>query len=265
MDLPLLTILLLGVIGLFAGVLGGALGAGGSVIMIPAMAFLVGKEHGGSQHLYQAAAMVVNIAVAIPAAMKHRSKGRLRMDVIRWMLPVALAAIVIGVAASNQFRGADLRRIFAVFLAVMLVGEGVALVGDVRGRHEEEKRNERVTPARAGLVGSVMGLCAGLLGIGGGAIAAPLARRVMGLALVEAIAASSVVMVATSTVGAALKVGTLGAHDIVWWRAFVLAGVLAPGGVIGARLGAGLAHAAPRWALRALLVLVLGVTVWGMW
>ncbi|MGD9691865.1 MAG: sulfite exporter TauE/SafE family protein [Phycisphaerales bacterium] len=265
MDLPLLTILLLGVIGLFAGALGGALGAGGSVIMIPAMAILVGKEHGGSQHLYQAGAMVVNIAVAVPAALKHRAKGRLRMDVVRWMMPVALVAIVVGVLVSNQFRGADLRRIFGVFLAVMMVSEGIALVGDVRGRHEEEKRNERVTPARAGLVGSVMGLSAGLLGIGGGALAVPVARRVMGIALVEAIAASSLVMVATSSVGAALKVGTLGEHGIVWWRAFVLAAILAPGGVVGARLGAGLAHAAPRWALRALLVVVLGVTVWGMW
>lgn len=265
MDLPLLTILLLAVTGLFAGALGGALGLGGSVIMIPVMALLIGKEHGGSQHLYQGAAMVVNIAVAIPAALKHRAKGRVRGDVVRWMLPAALLGIVLGVLSSNLFESGDLRRVFAAFLAVLTVIEGYALVGDVRGRHERERGLLRVTGARGGLVGCVMGIAGGMLGIGGGAIAVPLARRVMGLALVEAIAASSVVMVATSMVGSALKVGTLGGHGVEWWRALVLAAVLAPGGVIGARYGAELTHLAPRWALRAVLVVVLVVTAWGMW
>lgn len=265
MDLTVSTLSLLALTGALAGALGGALGLGGSVIMIPAMALLVGRAQEGSQHLYQAAAMVVNIAVAVPAALKHRAKGRVRGDVVRWMLPVAVGAIALGVWGSNLFASEDLRRVFALFLATLTLAEAVALVGDLRGRHAEEQGRERVTPARCGFVGGVMGLSAGLLGIGGGAIAVPLARRVTGVSLVEAIAASSVAMVATSSVGAALKVGTLAQHNVEWWRALALAGVLAPGGMIGARFGAALAHAAPTWALRAVLLVALGVTTWGMW
>jgi len=64
----------LALIGLAAGALGGLLGIGGSIIMIPALAIFLGDD----QHLYQAAAMVVNIAVALPAAIRHKRAGALR-------------------------------------------------------------------------------------------------------------------------------------------------------------------------------------------
>ena len=94
-------------IGMVAGTLGGLLGVGGSVVMIPALALLFGT--GKNQHLYQAAAMTANIAVALPAAARHRKAGALRPQVLRWMLPIALISIVLGVLASNLpvFKGGE--------------------------------------------------------------------------------------------------------------------------------------------------------------
>ena len=66
-------------IGLMAGTLGGLLGVGGSVIMIPALTAIFGPE----QHLYQAAAMAVNVGVAVPAAWRHHGAGAARRDVLR--------------------------------------------------------------------------------------------------------------------------------------------------------------------------------------
>ena len=68
----------IGLIGLVAGVLGGMLGVGGSVIIIPGMTIVLGYD----QHLYQAAAMVANVAVSIPATMRHYKAGAVMAPVL---------------------------------------------------------------------------------------------------------------------------------------------------------------------------------------
>ncbi|MCH9003289.1 MAG: TSUP family transporter, partial [Planctomycetes bacterium] len=62
-------------IGLFTGVVGGLLGVGGSIVMIPAMTEVIGPD----QHLYQAAAMIVNFFVVVPAVYQHRKAGAIDM------------------------------------------------------------------------------------------------------------------------------------------------------------------------------------------
>ena len=61
MNLEVLDVALLLLIGLFTGVMGGMVGLGGSVIAIPAMALLFQGRPFASQHLFQAAAMAVNV------------------------------------------------------------------------------------------------------------------------------------------------------------------------------------------------------------
>ena len=67
--------LLLIALGLVAGGSGGLLGIGGSLVMIPGMILLFGAEgrQAGQdpQHLYQAAAMIVNFFVVLPAVVRH--------------------------------------------------------------------------------------------------------------------------------------------------------------------------------------------------
>ncbi len=104
-------------VGLAAGLLGGLLGIGGSVIMIPALALIFHKIDAQSQHLYQAAAMTANVAVAAPAAIEHLKRGALHKQLFAWVLGlVTLIAIVLGVIVSDQLDGLVLRRIFAAFL-----------------------------------------------------------------------------------------------------------------------------------------------------
>lgn len=50
-------------VGLLAGVLGGLLGIGGSIILIPGMALAFGSANPESQHLFQASAMMVNVEI----------------------------------------------------------------------------------------------------------------------------------------------------------------------------------------------------------
>lgn len=247
--------------GLAAGVLGGLLGIGGSVIMIPALALLVRDPNSESQHLYQAAAMAVNVAVSFPAALRHRRNGNVRSDVFRLLLPSAACAIVLGVLCSNLIPGLMLRRIFAAFLAYNALVELLAIA-----RHTPDNPEEgaRVTPVRIIIPGAVMGLAAGLLGIGGGVIAIPLLKRVARLPLRQCIGASSAVMCLTAIAGGAIKIGTLGQHGYAPSRAVILAALLAPTAVVGGLIGAGLTQRLPLGAIRIAMIVLLAYSAWQM-
>src|SRR5262245_45589690 len=108
----------LAAIGLVAGWVGGLMGVGGSLVMIPGLTLLLGSER---QHLYQAAAMIVNVAVVGPAALKHLRAGVTLPAILTWTMPAATLAAVIGVAASNlgvfEGRGQGyLQYLFGAFL-----------------------------------------------------------------------------------------------------------------------------------------------------
>ncbi len=247
MDISTLDIAILIVIGLGAGVLGGMLGIGGSVIMIPGMAILFANRPFDSQHLYQAAAMIVNVAVAIPASLRHHRAGTIRRDIFMRMLWPTLIAIVAGVLLSNLLDTGVLRLLFALFLLYIVADNAFKLVRKTADHAEDEMRP---TPLRVGASGGIMGLVAGLLGVGGGAIAVPLLQLLAKVPLRHAIGVSSGVMVITAAVGAAFKVATVPQHDIPISRPLLLAACLIPTAFIGGRLGAALTHRVPLFWVR---------------
>ena len=263
---------MIALIGLIAGTLGGLLGVGGSVITIPGMAILFGT--GENQHLYQAAAMTANLAVAIPAARRHKQAGALRPSVLKWMLPVTIVFIVIGVLASNLpvFNVKDggegglwLGRVLAVFMVYVIVVNLRKLFRSQEKKAADWAREPKDTPARCGAVGVVMGFAAGLMGIGGGALAVPLQQTLVKLPFRNAIANSSFVMVFSAGIGAVLKLTTLEQHyptlpnaDPAWFTAVMLALVLAPTAIIGAGVGAKLTHTLrPRYVRIAFILMMI--------
>ncbi len=247
-------ILILLAIGLVAGTIGGMIGVGGSVIMIPALAILFGRYEWANQHLFQASAMVVNLAVALPSALRHRAKGALRMDLFRVMLPAAIIAIIGGVLVSNLFSGAALRQVFAIFLVYVVIDELIKLA---RKHEDHDPERARVDIPRGGFVGGVMGFAAGLLGIGGGGVAVPLARVVCRLPIRECIGTVSAIMCVTAAFGATTKILTLEQHDARWQDALTIALLLAPTGVVGGHIGAGLTHRLPIRVVRMVFVLTV--------
>lgn len=254
MELAPLEIIILAAIGLAAGSLGGLLGIGGSVILIPALANVFHDKPWDNQHLYQAAAMVVNLAVALPAALKHRKAGALRGDLLRSMLPAAIVAIVLGVIVSNLFDTRTLRILFAIFLFYVVIDSAISLA---RRKAEHNAENARVNALTGGSVGAIMGFAAGLLGIGGGGIAVPLTNMVARVPLRQAIAVSATVMCITAGIGASIKIATLSQHHASPTDALALAAVLCPTAIVGGHLGASLTHKAPVPAIRLVFTAVL--------
>ncbi len=250
-------LLALGLIGLLAGALGGLLGLGGSIIMIPALTLLFASRDWGNQHLYQAAAMIANVIISIPGAVIHRRAGTVPRDLVRWLLPSMCAFIVLGVLLSNMLADATLRRVFAVFLVYVAI---VTIWKVVRRAPDHEHDAAIITPARGLGIGAVTGTMGGLLGIGGGVLAVPLMQWICKLPMKRAIAASASVMVISSAIGATFKVATLGQHGAAWTGALVLAACLAPTAVAGGLLGARLTHSAPLTVIRVVFGIVVLAT-----
>lgn len=247
---------LLLLVGLLAGLLGGMLGIGGSVIMIPAMVFLFHDHAWDNQHLYQAAAMVINIAVALPAVRRHQRAGAVPREFVRIFLPVTMAFMVVGVILSNLLDGDSLRRVFAIFLVYVVISTA-SKVFRRSADHSIEKA--RISPGRSASIGAATGTMGGLIGIGGGIVSVPLAQIVCKMPLRSAIAASASTMVFSATLGAALKLMTLEPRGASWKHALMLAAALAPTAILGGHFGAGLTHRVPINAMRIVMAGVLAI------
>ena len=297
--ISLLGLVVIAAIGLAAGVLGGMLGVGGSVIMIPGLTLALGYD----QHLYQAAAMIANVAVSVPAALRHRRAGAIDGPTLRWMGPAAVVCVILGVWLSNRplFAGTDgglwLGRVLAVFLVYVILVNLRRLRGEKGGEppaaHDSGRRGERArsplvkgdadasarsqgascTRGRVQLamgrlrplsVGSVMGLIAGLLGIGGGAVAVPLQQVLLRLPLKSAIANSATIICFSAAIGAIYKNATLGLHGHTPTAGLTVAAMLAPTAWLGGRAGASLTHRLPIRQVRIAFIALMVVAAWKM-
>ena len=243
-------------LGLVTGVLGGMLGVGGSIVMIPVLTLLLRHD----THAAQAAALTVNAFVAVPAMTRHHRAGAVRWEAVRRSLPAGLVCIVLGVAVSNLFDGERLLKVFGVFLIYVIVTDLLKVVGV---QPEVTAGNPRMTWPRCTLVGGLMGFVGGVLGIGGGLVAVPLLQRLAHLPLRQCIATSSAVMCVTAVLGAAYKNATLARHvdsagQMLTIRdSLMIAACLAPTAMLGSLIGARLTHSLPvRW-IRLAFVLLL--------
>lgn len=261
MTLSIVEIALVAGTGFAAGTLGGLLGIGGSVIMIPALVIVFPGRGPDAQHLFQAAAMAANVAVALPAAIRHSKSGALRVDILKWLLPAGLIAIMLGVWLSNNLNGITLRRIYAAFLLYLAIQ---TIVKIFRKQPDPSTEESKATPVRVGAVGSVLGATAGLLGIGGGILAVPLLQTLCRVPLKQAIAASSATMCVTAAIGATGKISTLPQHGQFPADALLLALALAPTAMVGGWFGASLTQRAPLELIRFVLTVLLLLGAWRM-
>lgn len=255
-------------IGLFAGAVGGMLGIGGGLVMIPAMLLILGQRYGpDSIQLYKLASISVSMAVSIPAVARHHRAGAVVKRMLRPIVPMAAVGILLGVAfaASPIFSGANaamLERLFGLYLFSVV---GLNIIQQRFSRDERGWATTCPAPSRwiylGFLVGLPTGLISGVLGVGGGTWSVPIQTTFMGVRLRYAIATSAYLIVFVSAIttivqsAAVAQIPRLDAAD-GWWLALGLA----PGAVLGGWLGGGLTHRIPLPALRNAFYLLLIVT-----
>lgn len=256
--MTLQTILGLLGLGLAAGALGGMLGIGGSVLMIPVLTLLLKLEH----HVSQAVAMIVNVFVAVPAMVQHHRAKAVRWDVMGRMVPFGVVFIVVGVEASNHIGSERLEQVFGVFLLYVVFTNVQQLISK---RAEPAADSQRINWPTAGGVGAFTGFMAGLLGVGGGIVAVPLLQRVCRLPLRQSIATTAAFMCISASVGAIRKSYTLAmltdtagqSLNLSWRNSVEVAIFLAPTAVIGGMFGGKLTHALPLPLVRVAFILLM--------
>jgi len=246
-------------IGLVAGLTGGLLGVGGSVVMIPGMTLFFGP----AQHLYQGAAMMVNFFVVLPAIYQHLRAKAVLAPIVKTTIPSAVIGVVGGVWLSSGwwFQGANeirLSRIFGFFLFYIAAYNIYRLFGKQRMAEMDADKARKLPKWRvAMLVGVPTGMIGGLLGIGGGAIAVPLQQVLLRVPLRRAIANSAVTILPLSLVGATYKNFSNAHTGVAFADAFQLAIFLIPTAIVGGFLGGRLTHVIPRRVLRVAFIMLM--------
>lgn len=108
------TILILGLIGIFAGILSGFVGVGGGVIIVPALVFFLGL----SQHAAQGTSLfVLSMPVVLFAVINYWKSGN-----VEWKYGLVIAATFligayVGSKLSLKLSPGMVKLIFGIFLA----------------------------------------------------------------------------------------------------------------------------------------------------
>jgi uncharacterized membrane protein YfcA len=196
----LLQWLILGLSGLFGGVLAGLFGVGGGTVFVPALVYGAGWEIGEAI----AASLVIIVFSALSGTLRSM-RGEAPLD---WRAAAIFSSVVapsalIGVAVSRFSPETVTQLVFAGFLLVLAYP--TARSGS---RYRENVGTSRIPLVLTLLGGVGAGALAGLIGIGGAALTVPLMIWGLGLSPKTAISTSLVVTLLIGVVGAAGYVAT---------------------------------------------------------
>lgn len=160
-------------IGAAAGLLSGLFGIGGGVIVVPALSYVF--LHDGTHtafdamHAAVATSLAVMIMTSLSALYAHQRARSVRWVMISPMLPGLVVSSLIGAAIAHYLPSSILRIFFGIFLIYigwpLIFGQTTLL----------EPKTISVKVLR--IISLCVGALSGVLGVGGGALLAPIFLR----------------------------------------------------------------------------------------
>lgn len=236
-------VVLLLVIGAFAGVLAGLLGVGGGIVLVPAFFYAFQTLGYGGDQLMQmclATSLATIIVTSVRSVLAHNKKGAVDWDILRSWAPGIVVGAVVGMFVVSGLRSTTLQAIFGVLALI---------VGLYMGFGRAEWRLGQAMPRgmTRGVLSPAVGFLSVLMGIGGGSFGVPL-MSLYNTPIHRAVATAAgfgIVIAVPSVIGflfvtldpATRPPLTIGAVNLV---AFVLVIAMT---LITAPIGARLAHA----------------------
>jgi hypothetical protein len=179
-------------VGFVAGILGGGLGVGGGIILVPLLIWV-----GLDRHRAHATSLAAIILIAVAGAVSFGYSEELRLDV---GLSIGLGGVVGSILGANAMNRMSARSLTIVFGIVLLVA-GLRMVS---GADPLPGAGDLSTAALVAIsigIGVVAGFFAGMSGVGGGVVNVPAAVFFIGLAQHEAQGTSLVAIVLTAIAG----------------------------------------------------------------
>ena len=226
----------------------GALGAGGSILAVPVLVYLLDQSPAQAT---TGSLVVVAVTSLIGAVALHRAGKVMLARGVAFGL-VGIGGAVVGARASTLVPEAVL---MASFSALMLVVGGLMVVRQVRSHRGSSHAGAHATrPAfddpiiavREGFLcdcpravkvlvtATVVGVLTGFLGVGGGFLVVPALVLALALPIEYAAGTSLVAITITSTAALAVRAGVGVAPT--WWLVAALTAASALGGFAGARI-----------------------------
>lgn len=228
-------------IGAFAGVIAGLLGAGGGVVLVPAFYYTftaLGYGDGPIMQISLATSLATIIVTSMRSTHAHHKKGAVDWPILRSFAPGIAIGAAIGVVVAAKLPSSALQIIFGLLGAAI----GVYFIAD---RNDWTWKPDLPRMPVRSVWGSVMGFLSVLLGIGGGSFGVPF-MSLHGVPIHRAVATAagfgfliavpSVVLWLFTPLPGAVPPGTIGAVNVV---AFA---IIVPMTILTAPIGARLAH-----------------------
>lgn len=253
------SLLLAALVGLGVGVVVGALGAGGGILTVPVLVYLLGQP----PHEATTGSLLIVMVTALVAL-----PSRQRRQQVCWRTGLVFAALAsLGAWGGSWLNGQVGEQVLMVGLAVLLSAVSVVMARSGLRQRAREKTAEGGQPGtqqsgpaprtgRAQLVGAgvLTGALTGFFGVGGGFAVVPVLTLVLGVDIRRAAGTSLLVMVVTTAVSL-LQRATAG---IVIDLPVVVA--FAVGSAVGGLVGGPLSQRARSSTLTLLFALVLAAT-----
>lgn len=221
-------------VGLAVGVVLGLLGAGGSLLTVPALIFLLGL----STSQATGTSLVAVAMMAVAGVVVHARAGRCSC---REGLSFGVAAAVIAVGAGALANVLPDRVLTGAFV-VLLVGTAIWMIRR-DDPDPDDQAGGQAGVAVMGASGAGVGALTGLLGVGGGFLIVPAFVGLRGMAMPLAVGTSQLVVLISALAGLLGR----STGDSVQWSLGLLFGL---GGVVGATVGSRLAGRVPADRLR---------------
>ncbi len=241
------------ILGLLVGAVLGVVGAGGSIIAVPALVYGVGLP----------------LSQAIPSSLFVVGLGAIVAVVPRWRSGVdwKVAAIVAASGIPAAWLGTAVNRlvdpdVLLLAFAALMVIAGVRMLasGTPEGRERRTDRRSRVLfVIKAVGAGLLVGFLTGLLGVGGGFIIVPVLTLLLGLSMGRAVGTSLVIIIVNSLAGFTAHLTDL---SLDWTLVLTFAGAAIGASFIAARFASKLADRPVRIAFA---VVVLAVAAYSAW
>ena len=156
------------VLGVVAGFIGGLLGLGGGIVIVPALLFIFawqGFSNDLLMHLAIATSLATIIFTSISASYAHHTRGAVLWSPVLRLLPGLIIGAIGGAMMADHLSAAILRRSFGIFEILVALQIGLAV----------KPPPHRQLLGASGLlfVGTGIGTLATILGIGGGTLTVP--------------------------------------------------------------------------------------------
>lgn len=234
--------------GALVGLALGSLGAGGSILTVPALIYLLGFSPAEAT----TAALIIVIVTSLTALLAHARAGA-----VRWRAGLLFAAAGLLPAAAAGLLSAHLpATVLTLAFAAFAVLAGLRML-----RQRTPSEDAKASAPRAAGAGAALGAVTGFLGVGGGFLAVPALVAALAVPMSAAVGTSLLVIIANALVALAARASTEVALDWALIMPFIATAVL--GAWDGKRLSAKVRPAVLQRVFGTLLLTVAAVMTTG--